>query len=86
MLIFDEQTRLCHPNQVSVDEQRRVSESELSRLEKKIVTMEADRETVLASLGEELDEVCRGLARNGQDKLQVLAIVVLLFCFLYSKG
>uniref|UniRef100_A0A3B5LKE4 Centrosomal protein 128 n=1 Tax=Xiphophorus couchianus TaxID=32473 RepID=A0A3B5LKE4_9TELE len=37
--------------------------------QKKIVTMEADRETVLASLGEELDEVCRGLARNGQDKL-----------------
>ncbi|XP_023203685.1 centrosomal protein of 128 kDa isoform X2 [Xiphophorus maculatus] len=60
-------------DKVSVDEQRRVSESELSRLEKKIVTMEADRETVLASLGEELDEVCRGLARNGQDKLQAIS-------------
>ncbi|XP_027896284.1 centrosomal protein of 128 kDa isoform X2 [Xiphophorus couchianus] len=60
-------------DKVSVDEQRCVSESELSRLEKKIVTMEADRETVLASLGEELDEVCRGLARNGQDKLQAIS-------------
>ncbi|XP_032441455.1 centrosomal protein of 128 kDa isoform X2 [Xiphophorus hellerii] len=60
-------------DKVSVDEQRRVSESELLRLETKIVTMEADRETVLASLGEELDEVCRGLARNGQDKLQAIS-------------
>uniref|UniRef100_A0A096M010 Centrosomal protein 128 n=1 Tax=Poecilia formosa TaxID=48698 RepID=A0A096M010_POEFO len=58
---------------VSVDEQRRVSESELLRLEKKIVTMEAERETVLSSLGEELDAVCRSLVRNGQDKLQVIS-------------
>ncbi|XP_014914021.1 centrosomal protein of 128 kDa isoform X3 [Poecilia latipinna] len=57
-------------DKVSVDEQRRVSESELLRLEKKIVTMEAERETVLSSLGEELDAVCRSLVRNGQDKLQ----------------
>ncbi|PWA27896.1 hypothetical protein CCH79_00000216 [Gambusia affinis] len=57
-------------DKVSDDEQRRVSEPELLRLEKKIVTMEADRETVLTSLGEELDAVCRSLARNGQEKLQ----------------
>lgn len=53
-------------------ERRRVSESELARLEKKVLTMEADQETVLTSLGEELDAVCRSLARNGEDKLQVL--------------
>ncbi|XP_043962614.1 centrosomal protein of 128 kDa isoform X2 [Gambusia affinis] len=58
---------------VSDDEQRRVSEPELLRLEKKIVTMEADRETVLTSLGEELDAVCRSLARNGQEKLQAIS-------------
>ncbi|XP_008396450.1 centrosomal protein of 128 kDa isoform X3 [Poecilia reticulata] len=57
-------------DKASVDEQRCVSESELLRLEKKIVTMEAERETVLMSLGEELDAVCRSLVRNGQDKLQ----------------
>uniref|UniRef100_A0A3Q2FJ21 Centrosomal protein 128 n=1 Tax=Cyprinodon variegatus TaxID=28743 RepID=A0A3Q2FJ21_CYPVA len=38
-------------------ERRRVSESELARLEKKVLTMEADQETVLTSLGEELDAV-----------------------------
>uniref|UniRef100_A0A3P9PZK3 Centrosomal protein 128 n=1 Tax=Poecilia reticulata TaxID=8081 RepID=A0A3P9PZK3_POERE len=60
-------------DKASVDEQRCVSESELLRLEKKIVTMEAERETVLMSLGEELDAVCRSLVRNGQDKLQVIS-------------
>ncbi|XP_054900104.1 centrosomal protein of 128 kDa-like isoform X2 [Poeciliopsis prolifica] len=60
-------------DKVSVDEDRRVPESELMRLEKKIVTMEADRETVLTSLGEELDAVCRSLAGNGQEKLQAIS-------------
>ncbi|XP_047244009.1 centrosomal protein of 128 kDa-like isoform X4 [Girardinichthys multiradiatus] len=58
---------------VRLGEQRRLSESELVRLEKKLLTMEADQETVLTSLGEELDAACRSLARNGEDKLQAIS-------------
>ncbi|XP_015238758.1 PREDICTED: centrosomal protein of 128 kDa isoform X3 [Cyprinodon variegatus] len=60
-------------DKVRLGERRRVSESELARLEKKVLTMEADQETVLTSLGEELDAVCRSLARNGEDKLQAIS-------------
>ncbi|KAK5623752.1 hypothetical protein CRENBAI_006765 [Crenichthys baileyi] len=60
-------------DKVRLGEQRRVSESELVRLEKKLLTMEADQETVLTSLGEELDAACRSLARNGEDKLQAIS-------------
>ncbi|KAM4713639.1 LOW QUALITY PROTEIN: centrosomal protein of 128 kDa [Anableps anableps] len=56
-----------------LSEQRRVSESELVRLEKKLLTMEADQEMILTSLGEELDAACRSLARNGEDKLQAIS-------------
>jgi len=33
--------------------------------------MDAEREAVLTSMGEELDAACRSLAKNGEDKLQV---------------
>uniref|UniRef100_A0A3Q2SVA3 Centrosomal protein 128 n=1 Tax=Fundulus heteroclitus TaxID=8078 RepID=A0A3Q2SVA3_FUNHE len=58
---------------VKLGEERRVSESELLRLEKKVSAMEADQETVLTSLGVELDAACRSLARNGEDKLQAIS-------------
>uniref|UniRef100_A0A3Q4HQD9 Centrosomal protein 128 n=1 Tax=Neolamprologus brichardi TaxID=32507 RepID=A0A3Q4HQD9_NEOBR len=51
-------------------ERRRVSESELVKLEQKVLEMESEQEAVLTSLGEELDAACRSLARNGEDKLQ----------------
>ncbi|KAM9703298.1 centrosomal protein of 128 kDa isoform 2-T2 [Menidia menidia] len=54
-------------------EQRRASESELVRLEKKVLQMETEQEAILTALGEELDAACRGLARNRQDKLQVIS-------------
>lgn len=41
--------------------------------------MEAEQETILTSMGEELDAVCRSLARNGEDKLQVFHFIVLDF-------
>uniref|UniRef100_A0A3Q0S4L4 Centrosomal protein 128 n=1 Tax=Amphilophus citrinellus TaxID=61819 RepID=A0A3Q0S4L4_AMPCI len=54
----------------SFGERRRVSESELVKLEEKALQMEAEQKAVLTSLGEELDAACRSLARNGEDKLQ----------------
>uniref|UniRef100_A0A3B4H7M7 Centrosomal protein 128 n=1 Tax=Pundamilia nyererei TaxID=303518 RepID=A0A3B4H7M7_9CICH len=54
----------------SLAERRRVSESELVKLEQKVLEMESEQEAVLTSLGEELDAACRSLARNGEDKLQ----------------
>lgn len=45
--------------------------------------MEADQEAVLTSMGEELDEACRSLARNGEDKLEVFYSIwlCLMLCF-----
>ncbi|KAM4528864.1 centrosomal protein of 128 kDa [Fundulus diaphanus] len=60
-------------DRVRLGEERRVSESELLRLEKKVSAMEADQEMVLTSLGNELDAACRSLARNGEDKLQAIS-------------
>ncbi|CAI5683202.1 unnamed protein product [Oreochromis niloticus] len=54
-------------------ERRRVSESELVKLEQKVLEMESEQEAVLTSLGEELDAACRSLARNGEDKLQAIS-------------
>ncbi|XP_061563454.1 centrosomal protein of 128 kDa-like isoform X2 [Cololabis saira] len=53
--------------------QRRASESELVRLEQRVLQMETEQETVLTALGEELDAACRSLARNGEDKLQAIS-------------
>ncbi|KAM7368186.1 hypothetical protein PAMP_014432 [Pampus punctatissimus] len=54
-------------------ERRRASESELIKLEEKVLQMEAEQEAVLTSMGEELDTACRSLARNGEDKLQAIS-------------
>ncbi|XP_054474484.1 centrosomal protein of 128 kDa [Anoplopoma fimbria] len=54
-------------------ERRRASESELVKLEEKVLRMEAEREAVLTSMGEELDAACRSLAKNGEDKLQAIS-------------
>ncbi|KAM9840768.1 centrosomal protein of 128 kDa [Aulostomus maculatus] len=60
-------------DRVRSDEWRCVSELALDKLEEKVVRMEADQEAVLTSVGEELDAACRSLARNGEDKLQVIS-------------
>lgn len=63
---------VLHPPQVRSGERRRASEAELVKMEDKVLRMEAEREAVLTSMGEELDAACRSLAQNGEDKLQVL--------------
>ncbi|XP_034555607.1 centrosomal protein of 128 kDa isoform X2 [Notolabrus celidotus] len=60
-------------DKVRSGERRRASESELVMLEEKVLLLEAEREAVLTSLGEELDATCRSLARNGEDKLQAIS-------------
>ncbi|XP_068432582.1 centrosomal protein of 128 kDa isoform X2 [Clinocottus analis] len=60
-------------DKVRLGEQRRASESELVKLEEKVLRMEAEREAVLTSMGEELDAACRSLAKNGEDKLQAIS-------------
>uniref|UniRef100_A0A8C2X4D8 Centrosomal protein 128 n=1 Tax=Cyclopterus lumpus TaxID=8103 RepID=A0A8C2X4D8_CYCLU len=62
-------------DKVRSGERRRASESELVKLEEKVLRMEAEREAVLTSMGEELDAACRSLAKNGEDKLQVFGFV-----------
>lgn len=37
-----------------------------------MLQLEAEQEAVLTSMGEELDVACRSLAKNGEDKLQVI--------------
>ncbi|XP_037541024.1 centrosomal protein of 128 kDa [Nematolebias whitei] len=54
-------------------ELRRASESEIVRLDQKVLQLEAEQETILSSLGKELDSACRSLARNGEDKLQAIS-------------
>ncbi|XP_032398417.1 centrosomal protein of 128 kDa isoform X2 [Etheostoma spectabile] len=60
-------------DKVRLVERRRASESELVKLEEKVLEMEAEQEAVLTSIGEELDAACRSLARNGEDKLQAIS-------------
>ncbi|CAJ1077241.1 centrosomal protein of 128 kDa isoform X1 [Xyrichtys novacula] len=60
-------------DKVKSGERRRASESELVKLEEKVLRLESEREAVLTSLGEELDTACRSLARNGEDKLQAIS-------------
>uniref|UniRef100_A0A3B4ZPF4 Centrosomal protein 128 n=1 Tax=Stegastes partitus TaxID=144197 RepID=A0A3B4ZPF4_9TELE len=60
-------------DKVRSGERRRASESELVKLEQKLLQMEAEQETVLTSMGDELDAACRSLARNGEDKLQAIS-------------
>nr|XP_029133077.1 centrosomal protein of 128 kDa isoform X3 [Labrus bergylta] len=65
----------AHLDEVKVrsGERRRASESELVKVEEKVLQLEAEREAVLTSLGMELDTACRNLARNGEDKLQAIS-------------
>ncbi|XP_038583185.1 centrosomal protein of 128 kDa isoform X3 [Micropterus salmoides] len=65
----------AHLKEVKVrsGERRRASESELIKLEEKVLRMEAEQEAVFTSMGEELDAACRSLARNGEDKLQAIS-------------
>ncbi|XP_031728653.1 centrosomal protein of 128 kDa isoform X2 [Anarrhichthys ocellatus] len=60
-------------DKVRSGERRRASESGLVKLEEKVFRMEAEREAVLTSMGEELDTACRSLAKNGEDKLQAIS-------------
>ncbi|XP_031143922.2 centrosomal protein of 128 kDa isoform X1 [Sander lucioperca] len=60
-------------DKVRLVERRRDSESELVKLEEKVLRMEAEQEAVLTTIGEELDAACRSLARNGEDKLQAIS-------------
>ncbi|KAM6915010.1 centrosomal protein of 128 kDa [Xenentodon cancila] len=60
-------------DRVLTGQQRRASESELVRLEQRLLQMETEQEAVLTSLGKELDAACRSLARNGEDKLQAIS-------------
>nr|XP_020489101.1 centrosomal protein of 128 kDa isoform X4 [Labrus bergylta] len=60
-------------DKVRSGERRRASESELVKVEEKVLQLEAEREAVLTSLGMELDTACRNLARNGEDKLQAIS-------------
>lgn len=52
-------------------QQRLESESTAVRLEQKILTIKAEQEAVLSSMGEEVDAVCCSLLKNGQSKLKV---------------
>ncbi|XP_069559232.1 centrosomal protein of 128 kDa [Brachyistius frenatus] len=60
-------------DKVGSSERRRASESELVKLEQKMLQMEAEQESVLTSMGEELDAACCSLARNGEEKLQAIS-------------
>ncbi|KAM3603485.1 uncharacterized protein V6R79_023309 [Siganus canaliculatus] len=60
-------------DKVGSGERRRASESELTKLEDKVLQMEAEQEAVLTSMGEELDAACRSLAKNGEDKLEAVS-------------
>ncbi|XP_028460410.1 centrosomal protein of 128 kDa [Perca flavescens] len=60
-------------DKVRLVERRRPTESEIVKLEEKVLRTEAEQEAVLTSIGEELDAACRSLARNGEDKLQAIS-------------
>nr|XP_046229182.1 centrosomal protein of 128 kDa isoform X2 [Scatophagus argus] len=60
-------------DKVRSGDRRRATESELVRLEERLLRMEAEQEAVLTSMGEELDAACRSLARNNEDKLQAIS-------------
>lgn len=49
-----------------------------------MLRLEAEQETMLTSMGEELDAVCCSLARNGEDKLQVFYFI--RFNFILCKS
>ncbi|XP_074471750.1 centrosomal protein of 128 kDa isoform X2 [Sebastes fasciatus] len=59
-------------DKVRSGERRRASDSEFAKLEEKVLRIEAEQETVLTAMGEELDAACCSLAKNGEDKLQAI--------------
>ncbi|KAM8847233.1 centrosomal protein of 128 kDa isoform 1-T1 [Synchiropus picturatus] len=59
-------------DKIKSDEQRRVTKLELANLGEKISRMETEQESILTSVGEELDAACRSLAKNGEDKIQAI--------------
>lgn len=59
------------PLQDSSHLQRLASESTVVRLEQKILTIKAEQEAVLSSMGEEVDAACCSLLKNGQSNLKV---------------
>lgn len=59
------------PPQIRVAERRRTSDSELVRLEEKVLQMEAEQEAVFTFVGEELDAACRSLEGGSYNKLEV---------------
>ncbi|KAM9798347.1 LOW QUALITY PROTEIN: centrosomal protein of 128 kDa, partial [Neosynchiropus ocellatus] len=59
-------------DKIKSDEQRRVTKLELVNLGEKISRMETEQESILTSVGEELDAACRSLAKNGEDKIQAI--------------
>lgn len=75
--------KVCSPccccRQTRSSELRRASESEIVRLDQKVLQLEAEQETILSSLGKELDSACRSLARNGEDKLQVFLLLLVFY-------
>lgn len=67
-----------NPLQDSSRQQSITSESRVVRLEQKILTIKAEQEAVLSSMGEEVDAVCCNLLKNGQRKLKVF--IYCLWC------
>nr|XP_057944012.1 centrosomal protein of 128 kDa-like isoform X2 [Doryrhamphus excisus] len=57
-------------DEVRMNEGRRVSVSELVKLEEKVAQMEAEHEEALSSIGDELDVALHGIASNGEDDFQ----------------
>lgn len=60
-----------NPLQDSSHQQSLASRSRVVRLEQKILTMKAEQEAVLSSMGEEVDAVCCSLLKNGERNLKV---------------
>lgn len=66
------------PLQDSSRQQRLASESTVVKLEQKILTIRAEQEAVLSSMGEEVEAACCSLLKNGQRSLKVF--ICYLFC------
>lgn len=81
------------PLQDSSHLQRLASESTVVRLEQKILTIKAEQEAVLSSMGEEVDVACCSLLKNGQSNLKVFIYHLLCiaswccmsFCIIYVR-
>lgn len=52
----------------------------MARLEQKILTIKAEQEAVLSSMGEEVDAACCSLLKNGQRNLKVFIYTLFILC------